>query len=74
MNPVSLIFRGLANWGLIQDQVNSWALEQGFPSYSEQPRSYRFSGWGLDLGKGIVCNVTLFSPSSEPIDAGRFPR
>lgn len=73
MNPVPFLLRGFAKWQRIKTDVDNWAREWDYPTYTEAPTLYRFSGWGFDFSKGVACNVLLHH-GNQVHDAGRFPR
>ena len=58
-NPVPLFFRMFNGWVSIQRQVNDWAKEKDYIPYSQEPRLYRFDGWGVVgiFRPRLACNV-----------------
>ena len=47
MSPVPFLLRGFAKWQRIKTDVDNWAREWDYPTYTEAPTLYRFSGWGF---------------------------
>lgn len=73
MNPAPIMLRLWGGWQSIRQQVDDWAIANGYETYTAAPEQYRFYGWGtVGFPPRIACNVLLFRKDADTVDAGRF--
>ncbi|WP_035992534.1 hypothetical protein [Leptolyngbya sp. KIOST-1] len=71
-NPTPFLLRLVGGWPSIAAQVDTIARDRAWPTYSEAPTRYRFSGWGtVGFPPALACNVYYFPVDGPMVDMGR---